>query len=177
MNEMQTQYFRFEHEVPDSSEYYCLFLTLSLHHHVMCTSYSVYGPTGISTGRSKNDRKILAYVGWLRLLMRCVCQANHDDVIKWKHVPRYWPFVRGIHRSPVNSPHKGQWRGALMFSLICVWIIGWVNNREAGDLKRYRAHYDVIVMNVATKPTTIPDKWSPQIWQGGRQPDGSLAWI
>ena len=43
----------------------------------------------------------------------------HDDVIKWKHFPRYWPFVRGIHRSSVNSPHKGQWRGALMFSLIC----------------------------------------------------------
>ena len=41
----------------------------------------------------------------------------HDDVIKWKHFPRYWPFVRGIHRSPVNSPHKGQWRGALMFFL------------------------------------------------------------
>ena len=42
-------------------------------------------------------------------------QRNHDDVIKWKHFPRYWPFVRGIHRSPVNSTHKGQWRGALMF--------------------------------------------------------------
>ena len=70
----------------------------------------------------------------------------HDNVIKWKHFPRNWPFVRGIHRSPVNSPHKGQWRGALMFSLICVWINGWVNNREAGDLRRYRAHYDVIVM-------------------------------
>ena len=39
----------------------------------------------------------------------------HDDVIEWKHFPRYWPFVRRIHRSPVNSPHKGQWRGALMF--------------------------------------------------------------
>ena len=33
---------------------------------------------------------------------------NHDDVIKWKHFLRYWPFVRGIHRSLVNSPHKGQ---------------------------------------------------------------------
>ena len=33
--------------------------------------------------------------------------AWHDDVIKWKHFPRYWPFVRGIHRSPVNSLHKG----------------------------------------------------------------------
>ena len=63
----------------------------------------------------------------------------HDDVIKWKHFPRYWPFVRGIHRPLVNSPHKGQWRGALMFSLICAWINGWVNNREAGDLRRHRA--------------------------------------
>ena len=44
---------------------------------------------------------------------------RHDDVIKWKYFPRYWPFVRGIHRWPVNSLHKGQWRGALMFSLIC----------------------------------------------------------
>ena len=44
---------------------------------------------------------------------------THDDVIKWKHFPRYWPFLRWIHRSPVNSQHKGQWRGALMFSLIC----------------------------------------------------------
>ena len=59
---------------------------------------------------------------------------------------RYWPFVRGIHRWPVNSPHKGQWRGALMFSLICAWINGWVNSREAGDLRCHRAHYDVIVM-------------------------------
>ena len=44
---------------------------------------------------------------------------EHDDVIKWKHFPRHWPFVRGKHRSPVNSPQKDQWRGALMFSLIC----------------------------------------------------------
>ena len=71
---------------------------------------------------------------------------HHDGVIKWKHFPCYWPFVRGIHRSPVNSPHKGQRRGALMFSLICVWIIGCENNREAGDLRRHRTHHDVIVM-------------------------------
>ena len=70
----------------------------------------------------------------------------HHDVIKWKHFPRYWPFVRGIHRSPVNSLHKGQWRGALMFSMICPRINGWVNNREAGDLRRHRAHYNIIVM-------------------------------
>ena len=61
---------------------------------------------------------------------------NHDDVIKWKYFPRYWPFLRVIHQSPM-----------LMFSLICVWINGWVNNREAGDLRRYRAHYDVTIMH------------------------------
>ena len=75
----------------------------------------------------------------------------HDDVIKWKQFPRYWPFVRGIHRSPVNSPHKGQWRGALMFSLICAWINSWVNNREAGNLRRHRAHYGVTVMVIYTE--------------------------
>ena len=70
----------------------------------------------------------------------------HDDVIKWKYFPRNWSFVWGIRRSPVNSPHKGQWRGALMFSLICTWISGWVNNREAGDLRRNSVRYDVTVM-------------------------------
>ena len=73
-------------------------------------------------------------------------ESWYDDVIKWKHFPRNCPFVRGIHRSPVNSPHKGQWRESLMFSLICGWINDWVNTREAGDLRCYRAHYDVIVM-------------------------------
>ena len=91
-------------------------------------------------------------VGDMRLINGHV--TVHDDVIKWKHFPRYWPFLRGIHRSPVNSPHKGQRRGALMFSLICARINGWVNNGEAGDLRRHRAHYDVIVMNIhqSSKP-------------------------
>ena len=73
-------------------------------------------------------------------------QEYNDDVIKWKHCPRHWPFVRGIHRPPMNCPHKGQWRRALMLYLICDWINGWVNNRKAGDLRRHPAHYDVTVM-------------------------------
>ena len=68
----------------------------------------------------------------------------------WRHqmqpFPRYWPFVRGIHRSPVNSPPKCQWRGAFVFSLICAWTNGWVRNRNAGDLTRHRDHYDVTAM-------------------------------
>ena len=74
--------------------------------------------------------------------------VRHDGLIKWKHVPRYWPFVRGIHRCLVNSPHKGQWLGALVLSLICALTNGWVNNRDAGDLMRHRAHYDVTVMDM-----------------------------
>ena len=75
----------------------------------------------------------------------------HDDIIKWKYFPRYWSFVRGIHRSPVNSLHKGQRRGALMFSLISAWINGWQNKRETGDLRRHHhAHYDVIVMSLSS---------------------------
>ena len=60
--------------------------------------------------------------------------------------PRYWPFVRGIHRSMVNSPHKGRWPGALIFSLIFGWLNSLINNGEAGDLRRYCGHHDVIVM-------------------------------
>ena len=84
--------------------------------------------------------------------------TRHDDVIKWKHFPSNWPFVRGIHRSPVNSPHKGQWRGALMFSSICAWINARVNNRGAGDLRRNHAHYDVSVMGTCS-PRTIEHLW------------------
>ena len=55
---------------------------------------------------------------------------------------RYWPFVRWIQR----SPHKGPWGGALMFSFLCAWINGWVNNGAAGDLRHHRTHCDVTVM-------------------------------
>ena len=73
---------------------------------------------------------------------------HHDDVIKCKHFPRCWLFVREIHRSPVNSPYKGQWRAAMMFSLICAWMNDWVNNREAGHLRRNHAQYDITVMTL-----------------------------
>ena len=96
----------------------------------VCKSHSVYNPR-------------LCWVVGAEWLWWCMM---HDDVIKWKHFPRSWPFMRGIHLSPVNSPHKGQWRGAVLFYLICVWINDWVNNHDAGDLRRHRAHHDVTVM-------------------------------
>ena len=61
---------------------------------------------------------------------------------------RYWPFVRGNHRSPVDSHHNGQWCGALMFYLICAWTLGWSNNRDAGDVRPHCAHYVTNATNV-----------------------------
>ena len=80
----------------------------------------------------------------------CLAYTN-SRVSWWRHQMETFSALlticAGNSPVPVNSPHKGQWRGALVFSLICVWINGWVNNREAGDLRRYRAHYDVTVMS------------------------------
>ena len=69
----------------------------------------------------------------------------------WRHQMKTFSALLDIcaGNSPVPGEfpiHKGQWRGALMFSLICARINGWVNNREAGDFRCHRAHYDVIVM-------------------------------
>ena len=53
--------------------------------------------------------------------------------------------VPGIHRSPVNSLHKGQWRWSLIFILS-----DWVNNRDVGGLRRHHAHYGSTVCFGAT---------------------------
>ena len=88
----------------------------------------------------------VTWASWRLNLTACPTICSCDHVIKGKHFPRYSPFVRGIHRSPVNSPYKGQWRDALTFSLICAWTNDWVNHRDASDLRRNRAHYDVTLM-------------------------------
>ena len=111
-----------------------------------CTSM-MFSIVGVRTWISN----YIPLIMWMWILIHGPKSVLHDDVIKWKHFPRYWPSVRGIHRSPVNSPHKGQWRGALMFSLIYAWINDWVTNGEAGDLRGHRAHYDVIVMGLANE--------------------------
>ena len=85
----------------------------------------------------------------------------HNDVIKWKHFPRYWRFMRGIHRWPVNSSHKGQWHNFDVFFDLR-WINGSANNCEAGDLRRHHVHYDVIVMvNILCCNTGLTNlKWN-----------------
>ena len=70
----------------------------------------------------------------------------HADIIKWKHFPCYWPFVHWIHQSMVNSLHKDQWHGTLMFSLICTWTNVSGNNWDTSGWRRHCAHYDVTLM-------------------------------
>ena len=88
----------------------------------------------------------IKYIDLIRTWCHQMDTFSVHDVIKWKHCLGYWPFVQGIH-SPVISPHKGQWRGALMFSLICTWINVWVNNEDASDLRRHCAHHGITVMH------------------------------
>ena len=82
---------------------------------------------------------------------------NERHLSWWRHQMEIFSellaLCGGIQRSPVNSLHKGQWRGALMSSLICAWINSWVNNREAGDLGR---HYDVTVMIISNNTLPTP---------------------
>ena len=74
--------------------------------------------------------------------------------------PRYLLFVRGIHRWPIDSHHKGEWCGAWMFSLICAWTNSRANNREAVDLSRHRAHYDVTVMVTTIWSSVVVGYWA-----------------
>ena len=107
---------------PDSQKYICLtrWWVSGCRMPVFCVKWSSFNDTRMTTASKGNG----------------------------KYFPHYWPFVRGIPRSPVNSPHKGQGCGVLMFSLIWAWTNGWVNNQDAGDLRRHRFHYDDIVMDI-----------------------------
>ena len=66
------------------------------------------------------------------------------NVIKWRYFPRYWPVVLGIHRSPVNSPHKGQWRGTLVCVFFDLRLNKRLSKRDTGELRRHSAHYDAL---------------------------------
>ena len=100
--------------------------------------------------RQRNRRRTPTVRSVTRLLIRNKNQTwvsvliIHDYVTKWKRF--YWPVARGIHWSLVDSPHNGKWRGALMFSLICAGTNVWENNRDTGDVRHHRDHYEVTVM-------------------------------
>ena len=113
--------------------------------------------------------QIFAYIYYMKLRRCCRDKNFYCEQFGWKQNDIYscelypsrqhtyiswWRHQMGTffallafceENSTVKSPHKGQWRGALVFSLIYAWTNGWVNNRDAGDLRRHRAHYDATV--------------------------------
>ena len=141
---------------------------------ILCHAWSNY--SDISVYRSHysiynmDEQLHSRVVYWLIFTSPHISIFAHDDVNKWKHFPCYWPLLRGIHRSPVNFPHKSQWRGASIFSLIYAWTNSWVNNQDANGLRRHCAHYDVtVIISVANNATLHSiihwdqgneDKWS-----------------
>ena len=97
---------------------------------------------------SSNKLQLSPVITRFNFIRYCV---QHNSLKSWwchqlETFPRYWPFLRGNYRSQVGIPRKGQWRGALMFSLICAWTSGWANSRGAGDGIHHRAQYVVTVM-------------------------------
>ena len=97
---------------------------------------------------------------WVRMV-NTACDGlihMHDDVIKWKHFLRGWPYVRGIYRSPVNSPPKGQWRGALMFFFDLRRNTRLNKQSRRWYLIRHRGHYYVIEMYVRLLRKCIHNK-------------------
>ena len=72
-------------------------------------------------------------------------QNNHDDIIKWKYFPRYWTFLGESIGTGGFPSQKPVTRSSDVFFDMRL-NKNWANNWQAGDLKRHRAHYDVIIM-------------------------------
>ena len=125
------------------------------HHNDLCVSISVF--------------IVIIIIHQQKLVKRNDCQR--EKMSWWCHEMETFSALLAfcVGNSPVNSPHKGQWCGALMFPLLCAMINGWVNNCEAGDLRHHHAQYDVIVMCLAGKlgVGTRTDTWTDrfQQWQ------------
>ena len=101
---------------------------------IMGSSIAYWHKSSIFTPCNPFDSYYYVTRAYLKFIQSSIC------AIKWKHFPRNRLSVGGINQSPVDSPHKCQWRGALIFSLICA------DNRNAGDLRRHRTHFNVTVM-------------------------------
>ena len=112
-----------------------------------CTCIAAIKQTMLERGRNV-DIPLVSFYRWVRFL-----RTRKLHTPWWRHQMETFSALLALCAGnsppvPVNSPHKGQWRGALMFSFIYAWINDWVNNREAGDLRRQDGHYDVIVMTI-----------------------------
>ena len=99
----------------------CLLLRLTVAFYIQSVLRTAYNQSHNFVSNSICIGAVMWLISYVFTMQCCFAPSlkKHEDVIKWKHFPRYWPFVRGIHQSPVNFIHKGQWRGAC----VCVYVI------------------------------------------------------
>ena len=131
----------------DATHQYGLCYIRQSHKYTRVLTYS--DPLRHATVRICNTAYIYTYIYmYIRALyLNYISHVTHVKHITlffkqkawWRHQMETFPALLAICAG--NSPHKGQWRGALTFSSICTYINGWVKNREAGDMRRHRAHY------------------------------------
>ena len=78
--------------------------------------------------------------GWELIHEAWIKGLTHNDVMTWKCFLHYWPFVWGIHRSPVDSPHKGpeMQRFDVFFCLFAISC--WTNSPVASDFRCLNSH-------------------------------------
>ena len=134
---------------------------ISILHEPQCVKYRWYNKSSqllvlehANGSCFRNYIFVLLFRNWETLI---VLESNHDDVIKWRHFPRYWSFVREIHRSPVNSPHKGQWREALNF----LWSVTEQTIEQTMDMVWY---YDMIWCDVMRHDKIYDIMWYDTIY-------------
>ena len=118
--------------------------------HMFQDSVYIHGDNDTAIPSNSCIFKIQNWIFRRLIIWKRIRHENFMTLPWWRHQMETFSALlalcAGNSPVPANSPHKGQWRGALMFSLISARINDWVNNREAGDLRRHRGHYDVSVM-------------------------------
>ena len=121
--------------------------------------YEFRYPNGLST-HGNYIRMAHTVVLCCVLLWLDTCYKYSAGVSHWAHRWVWWRHQMEAFFALLgplwgeSSPHKGQWHGALVL-FTCAWTNGWANNREAGDLRRHRAHYDVTVMDCSSANEVI----------------------
>ena len=132
--------------------YIFLHLKLTWSHHVQNVEFESFRKRrGFSTSVDLSNQNRISWKQKTPCNAYMMTSSNGNIFRVTVHLSADFTGQRWIPRK------KGQWRVALMFSLICTWINGFVNNREAGDLRYHRAHYDVIVMKIFERTGLILD--------------------
>ena len=104
--------------------------------------------------RNQNDNSVICILKSVpNILSIAIAFKVANTLICLKSIYLYWSLVK--------SPHKGQWCGALMFSLICAWANGSANNRDAGDLRRHGIHYDVTLWTLDIQGSYLFNSLAP----------------